>query len=706
MPPLELTCFGPPSARLAGKDPPPDVQWRKHLGLLIYLALSPDRTRTRDHLLGLLWPEKLEPQARHSLNEAVRRLRAGLGGDRLLTRGEAITLNDTGLEVDVLRFAALARERPAEALALLRGDFLEGFIVEDAPVFEEWAAQERTRWRTRGGDLFVSHGEAALAAGRLDEAVDAGLQALKLEPHSEPAARLRLRALALRGDAAGALAWYHEFTERLAADVGEHPSRELEALAERIRTRARQTPPSAPPQEVPVPLVGDVGVQTRAFRVIAEALRGVPRALAIIAGQGLGKSRLLQECLNRAALDGALTVVATPLEQDHDAPWSTLRALARAGLATAPGLAGTAPEALAVLAAVVPELGDRVQRAPADQGEVVAALARLLEAVADERPLVLAVDDAHFADGVTLEGLAAAVAALHRAPLALVFSCLPEPEFGPPALVRLRSEVGRRLPGDSVRLEALGAEDVQRLVAALAPWCTTQEMRDRLARRVGFETGGNPFLVVTLLQALARASTMRADVLEWPRRGSTIDSPLPISVPDLVRMAVVARVSVLDAADLLLLRAASVSGSALDPDVLSRTAGLAPEAVEAGLARLERAGLVANDGRRYAFAAPLIAEVVSGECLTAGQRRSLRLRTAEALAPREEMDARVLRVELLSQVGPDESVFADAVAVAETALAAGAVRSGRRALVAAERAAGDADGTRQRLADLRRRFEA
>lgn len=703
LPALDLVCFGPPTARLGGREPPADVLWRKHLGLLIYLALSPDRTRSRDHLLGLLWPEKAEPHARHSLNEAMRRLRVGLGTDRLRTRGDTITLDDSGLQVDALRFAALAGERPAEAARLLRGDFLEGFIVEDAPAFEEWAAQERLRWRARGADVLISHGEAALSAGRLDDAGEAALQALKLEPHSEPAARLRLRALALRGDTAGALAWYHQFTEQLSKEVGERPGRELEALAERIRTRSWHPAP-APPAEVPIPLVGDAALQSRAFHVIAEAMSGVPRTLAVIAGQGLGKTRLIHECLTRAALDGALTVLATPLEQDHDAPWSTLRALARAGLAAAPGIAATAPEALAVLAAVVPELGDRAQRAPADQGEVAAALARLLEAVAEERPLVVAVDDAHFADRVTLEGLGAALPAVHRVPLALVFSCLPEPERGPSALVRLRGEVGRRLPGDSVRLEPLGQEDILRLVTALAPWCTTAEMRDRLARRVGFETGGSPFLVVTLLQALARASTMRGDVLEWPRRGSTIDSPLPISVPDLVRMAVVARVSVLDAADLLLLRAASVGGAALDPEVLSRTAGLAPEAVEAGLARLERAGLIVNDGRRYAFAAPLIAEVVSGECLTAGQRRSLRLRTAEALARREEMDARLLRVELLSQVGPDEAVFTDALAVAEAALDTGAVRSGRRALAAAERAVGDAVGAQPRLAELRRRL--
>jgi hypothetical protein len=332
-------------------------------------------------------------------------------------------------------------------------------------------------------------------------------------------------------------------------------------------------------------------------------------------------------------------------------------------------------------------------------------LARLLGAAAEERPLVLALDDAHFADGVTLEGLGAAMAAAPHGPLALVFSCLPGADRGPPALMRLRGEVGRRLAGDSVRLAALAAQDVRRMVEVLAPWCTEDETRQRLTRRVMFETGGSAFLAVTLLQALARASTMREDVLAWPRPGATIDSPLPISVPDLVRMAVVARVSALDPEDLQLLRAASIAGPGLDPGVLERTSGLSGTTVEQGLVRLERAGLVANDGRRYAFTAPLIAEVVSGECLTAGQRRSLRVRTADALADRPDMDARVLRVELLSRVGPEGTAFGDAVVIAEEAIGAGAVRSARRALAAAEQAAGETAGARERVAALRRRLE-
>ena len=704
---LELICLGPPTARLGGKDPPSDVLWRKHLGLLIYLALSPDRSRARDHLLGVFWPEKPDKDARHSLNEAVRRLRAGLGAGRLITRGELLTLHGDALSVDVLDFAAQAARHRAEAAQLMRGDFLEGFSVEDAPGFEDWAARERTRWRALGAAAFVELGDAALALGRLNDAEEYALRALALESHSETAARLRLRAMALRGDGAGALTWFHEFTTRIAAEIGEQPSPALQALAERIRKRLPHRPPR-PHEDALPPLVGDGEIRRRAFQVVSDTLAGATRTLAIVGGPGMGKTRLLSECLNVAALDGAHTVVVTPLESDHDAPWSTLRGLGRAGLANAPGSAATDPAALGVLATIAFDLPGPTPRVPADRGEVAAALTQLLATVAEERPLVLAVDDAHYADGATLEALGAALAGVKRGPLALVVSCLPEAEYGPAALTQMRSQIGRRLAGDTVRLAVLAADDIRQLVDTMALWCPDDESRARLTRRVAFETGGIPFLAVTLLQALQRASTMRADVLVWPRPGQTIDGPLPISVPDLVRMAVVARVSQLDPRDLQLLRTASVGGRSFDVALLAGMCDLAPEALQEALVRIERAGLATFDGFRYAFAAPLVAEVVRRECLTPGQRSTLLRRAAAALAQRDDMDARVLRVEMLAEVAPGREVLGLALAVAEEALATGAARSARRALTAAERVIGagtaDADGA-ARIAELRRRVE-
>jgi hypothetical protein len=98
--------------------------------------------------------------------------------------------------------------------------------------------------------------------------------------------------------------------------------------------------------------------------------------------------------------------------------------------------------------------------------------------------------------------------------------------------------------------------------------------------------------------------------------------------------------------------------------------------------------------------------VVRSECLTPGQRATLLRRAADALANRVDMDARVLRVEMLAEAAPEHQVLGLAVAAADQAIAAGAVRSARRALAAAERVVrsgtADADGTAL-VAELRRR---
>src|ERR1700704_4818830 len=64
-PVLVILCrtMGPVELSVDGGPAPPELLWRKHLALLVYLARSP-RGRTREHLVGLLWPEKPERDAR------------------------------------------------------------------------------------------------------------------------------------------------------------------------------------------------------------------------------------------------------------------------------------------------------------------------------------------------------------------------------------------------------------------------------------------------------------------------------------------------------------------------------------------------------------------------------------------------------------------------------------------------------------------
>lgn len=680
LPHLELVCFGSATARLGGREPPAMLLWNKHLGFLIYLALSPGRSRTRDHLLGLFWPEKPEASARHSLNETLRRLRQILGAERLLSRGDAVVLNGEGLDVDAWRDDAVAERA---------GDFLDGFVVDGARGFEEWAAAERRRYQARAAAALVAAGEQRLAASRFIEAADAARRALDAEPYSEPAVRLLLRAAALGGDGTGALAAFREFAARLEAGTGEQPSRALVALSERIRRQGWRRAPSHDDEPAPA-LIGREEVHREAFAVVRDALTDGPRTLLITGAPGMGRTRLLTECIERLALDDALVLRARPLPTDHDAPWSTLRLLARSGLAQAPGLAATPRDALSIVAWLVPELAERFPaRAPADSADVAGAIAAVLDAVIAETPIALAIDDAHLSDAATLDVLPAVVERLARrgAPLALIIT-VAEEAAPSPSVLRLRMEIGerRRLRGLAVQLDPLTAADLRALLTPLAPWCVGEEARDRLARRLEFETGGNPFFAVTLLGGLRRIAHLRTDFTTWPRPDATFDTPLPFTLPNLARAAVAARISELDDECRAILSAASIGGVSLDLDLVTTLTDLPRARVEERLATLERRQLIVFDGRRYAFAAPLIADAVRGECVTPGQRQALRRRAAAALAGRADLESRVLRVELLARTDPGPATVEEGLTVRQAAEAAGSARTARRALAAVERA--------------------
>jgi len=687
LPPLTLRCLGTASVRVDGGEPPADVVWRKHLALLVYLALSPDTTRARAHLIGLLWAESPEDKARRSLNEAVRRLRTALGDDRLVTRGDALQLSTVALEIDVLEFAALCRDGQLRALELWRGDFLEGFHVDDAPAFDAWMESERTRLRDLARQLVVARAEEQLAVNRYVEARALARRALALDPYSDVALSLAMRSAALEGDPASGVALYQEFAERLQRDLGGQPSPQLSALANRIRESKWQRPRGRHADREP-PLIGRRDSHARLFA----ALERVPRegaACLVIAGEpGSGRTRLLDACAERLALAGSAVASARILESDHDALWSTLRALMRGGLLETQGIAATDHLGMRVLAGLVPELAARVEPLEArDVAQVSDALASFLRAVAEEQPVALLIDDAQWADGATLAALRASWVRAQPAPLALVLTL--DPGLDPfPELQGLTASVGRELRGTSIRLEPLATDEIVALTEAMAPWCASKEDRERLARRVSQESGGNPLLAVTLLRDLADSAPERRGPAEWPRPGATYDSTLPVQISAVVRGAITARAARLDEDTLAVLRAASVGGEVLDSALIGEVLELPAARIDAALDQLERERFVVFDRDRYSFNGQLVRAVIESECIQAGGRRRLRERLIAALARRDDVDSQLRRARLLvAERHPDG--FDTARSVAEAATTVGAKRTAAAALRLAERAAGD-----------------
>lgn len=627
---IECRTLGPVEVTLDGGPPPAELLWRKNLALLVYLARSPKRARTRDHLTWLLWGDKPDAQARHSLREAIRVLRRALGERGLVTDHDQIRLAADAVGLDTDRFEAAERAGDwAAAAQLAAGDFLEGFGVPDATGFEDWVAAERSHWRSRGSAALVSHARGLLARGRLREAGDTAARALGLEPMSDAAVRLAMTALALAGDRNGALAHYERLHAAL-AEAGGEPDRETRALAEQVRrertwrlAEAVAATSERGAESRRAPLVGREAQLERLVDAWRTSVReGTATAVVVEADAGMGKTRLLEEVVARARLEGAAVSAVRAVESDREAPWSGVLGIVRGGLLDAPGLAGAPAAALAAFASQIPEWADRFPCSGPPSAPDVAgrALTDVLRAVTAEQPTCVAADDAHWLDRDSLLALAAALRDLADAPLFLVLAAAPQP--GRPELDELRARLGRDVPGVGMRLQPLGQEALRQLAAWAVPALGHTDL-DRLARRLAVDTAGLPLLAVEILHAVALGMDLGAIAGAWPEPLRTLEQTLPGDLPDAVVAAIRVGFRKLSAEAQQVLTAAAVLGERVPAAQLGRGARMSGEAVTAALDELEWQRWLTAEPRGYAFVARIVRDVVAQDMLTEGQRRRI-----------------------------------------------------------------------------------
>jgi DNA-binding SARP family transcriptional activator len=198
---------------------------RRRMALLALLANSTHESLSRDRVIGLLWPESDDRTARHLLADSVYVLRRALGTGAIVTSADELRLSSDHVCVDVAEFRqALAAERWADALALYRGDFLDGFFVRNASEFERWASAERARLHADAIRAASAHTRGLEQAGRMREAVVAADRALELAPHDEAVFRRLFALLIATDNRARAEAASRGFVERLALELGIAPS--------------------------------------------------------------------------------------------------------------------------------------------------------------------------------------------------------------------------------------------------------------------------------------------------------------------------------------------------------------------------------------------------------------------------------------------------------------------------------------------------
>ena len=341
-------------------------------------------------------------------------------------------------------------------------------------------------------------------------------------------------------------------------------------------------------------------------------------AVVLVGGEaGVGKTRLVAELTSRRANDGTRVLAGGCLPVGDGAmPYApiveALRALlGEVGVAAVRELAGPSwPE----LARVLPALGEPQAdpAGPAAQARLFELLLGLLGRLSEQAPLVLVVEDLHWADESTRDLLAFLVRNLRRERVLLVVTYRDD-EPGQQRLGPYLAELDRARPVERVELARLDqAETEAQLAGILGAAPAAGLVADVFAR-----SEGNPFFTEQLLTVI--------------RAGS---AQLPATLRDLLR----GRVQTLTEQASQVLAVVAVAGRRTSHRLLAAVAGLDDQRLDQALrAAVANQLLVTTPGEDgYQVRHALLREVVDADLLPV-ERARLHARLAQALADRPEL---------------------------------------------------------------------
>jgi tetratricopeptide (TPR) repeat protein/DNA-binding CsgD family transcriptional regulator len=420
---------------------------------------------------------------------------------------------------------------------------------------------------------------------------------------------------------------------------------------------------------------------------VEAAAAGSGRFSAIVGDAGIGKTTLAREVRGAAELRGLEVLHARGGELEHEFSYGIVRQLFE------PRLAAASPaerrELVTGPAALAERLfeGTGVEAAasgPVDTSfAVLHGLYWLTANLAAQRPLLLLVDDLHWADEPSLRWLGYLVRRLEGLPvLVAVASRPPEQGLEQALLTELVSDPAAHV----VAPKALSREAVDALVRS----ALSAEADDAFSRACYDATGGNPLLLRALLDALSSEAV--------PPRAAYAGAVMEIG-PRAVARAVELRLARLPAEAGALARAAAVLGEDSELDVVADLAGLDRDLAAHAANALARSTVVRYD-RTLGFVHAVVRAAIYAQ-LTAPERERAHARAAQVLfdhnAPAERVAAQLL---LTPPPGGDFAVEALSAA-ADASLRRGDPRGAARYL---RRAIDEAPAERGLRCDLLDRF--
>jgi DNA-binding SARP family transcriptional activator len=636
-----------------------DVGTPKQRAVLAALLFSANQVVSLDRLIDQLWGAEPPAAATSSLQAYVANLRRVLELTRaarapatiLLTRPPGYLLRVNPGDLDAARFEELTTQgrrlltqgRPhaasevlGEALGLWRGPPLPELAAYD---FATTEIRQLEELRLAASETQV---EAALALGRHQETVGLLERLIAEHPWRERPRELLMLACYRCGRQAEALELMAQTRRVFAEELGIDPGPGLQQLhAAILRQDPDLTwrPPRAEP-DPPLPrrertddqpvepvthvtshrLVGRERPLAAARNALDDTVAGRGHVVLVAGEPGIGKTRLVQELAEMAR--ARRVDVAWGRCNDNEGapplwPWTQVLRTLRA-IRPIEELAEAAKRAGPALAPLVPDLaGDGVAFGPVTPEHsrflLYDATTRLLLELAARQPLLLIVEDLHWADSVSLELAGHLAEHLTAAPVFLV-GTFRDTETTP-ALSGFLARIARESASTRLKLTGLRADEVADMITERVERPVNITLTSALHAR----TDGNPFFLTELIRLL-RSEDLLDDAAAWP---------IPEGVRDVLRR----RIDRLPEQTVTLLTIAAVVGRTVDLDVLEKISGLDEDAALTTVEAAVVAGLLVEDPERlgrYRFVHALVRETLN-EGLPGVRRARMHARTWEAL---------------------------------------------------------------------------